>query len=637
MIGAVLGNYRVVRQLGAGAMGSVYLAEHALMGRKAAVKTIHPELASDPENIARFLTEARSVNDIRHPNIVEVTDFGQNEDRYYLIMELLEGETLADRLDRVGVLPPGTACHIGAQVAAALGSAHEHGFVHRDLKPQNIFLTAHPDYPDYVKVLDFGITKLIGKSQSGRTQVGTILGTPHYMSPEQCMSDPSVDPRSDIYALGVVLYEMVTGTVPFSAETFAGLIMAHVSETPLPPAELNPDVPKALGVLIMRALEKAPEARWPTMRALRDGLLAVHRSSSPVPAVVAPAVTVALPARLSPPASPQPVRPSTPQSPTVAVVAAAEAIATASTNLEVVREQRQRVSSKLARIVIERIQSNTLVLPTIPEVALKCLDRLNDDRHKSTDLADTLARDPLLTTQVLKVANSVMFAGTGRVTTLDQAVRRLGDRQLKLILIELSARRVFESKHKRIRDAFQGMWEHSLAVGMLARECCKLLKRSVDEDSAYLAGLLHDAGKPMVAALLLEAEKNLSARDTEFIDDESFVEVVSSTHREVGAAVAESWRLPKEVLRAISLAGRYDYSTPHQVTNYVCLVNGLAKRAGFHVGALDAAAVDTTIDAGKALLGLTDDHLATLVDGLAERMTGRTDSGGNTTQTRAVG
>jgi len=630
-------------------MGAVYLAEHNLMGRKVAVKTIHAELARDPSTVERFLTEARSVNDIRHPNIVEVTDFGQANGTYYLIMELLEGETLGDRLDRVGVLSPSVASNIAVQVAAALHSAHERGFVHRDLKPDNIFLTAHPDYPDYVKVLDFGITKLIGREAVGQTQTGSLVGTPRYMSPEQCQAVADIDARSDIYALGVVLYEMVTGTVPFSAESFAGLILAHISEAPLPPREMNPDVPSDLSVQILRALEKKPEARWPTMRAFREVLLGVAagvpRTSSPeLTRAPLPAPRVALQATVAAPRVSDPgaipaatatavVAPGrvapvvAPAARTVALTShaagglvAEEAVVLARAAPEVVKEQRQRVSNKLARIVIEKIQANTLVLPTMPEVALKCLDQLADERHTSKTLADTLARDPLLTTQVLKVANSVMFGSTVRVATLEQAVARLGARQLKLILIELSARRVFESKQKRIRDAFQGMWEHSLAVAMVARDLCKRANQGLDHDSAYLAGLLHDGGKPMVGALLLEAEKNLNARDTEFMDDQMFVEVVNGTHREVGVAVAESWRLPIDVVRAIALVGRYDMTRPHSVTNYVCFANELTKRLGYYVGEPDARVVDQALLTGKTMFGLSDENLEQLTQGLAEHV-----------------
>jgi HD-like signal output (HDOD) protein len=255
-------------------MGVVYLAEHGMIGRKAAVKVLAKEVAGDPEAVSRFFTEARSVNQIRHPNIVEVTDLGQVEERPYIVMEYLEGETLADRLAREPKLPAPAAIHIARQVASALGAAHQLGMVHRDLKPANIFLRQHDDYPDFVKVLDFGITKLMSPSPEvgHHTQVGAIMGTPAYMSPEQCLGETTLDHRSDIYSLGVVVYLMVTGKLPFPEDSLGRLILAHVNLTPKPPAALNPAVPAELSAIVVRAMAKRPAERFATMRDLRRAL-----------------------------------------------------------------------------------------------------------------------------------------------------------------------------------------------------------------------------------------------------------------------------------------------------------------------------------------------------------------------------
>ena len=213
LIGQSVGSYVITSLLGEGGMGKVYLARHSLIGRKAAVKILNPEISSDEESVSRFFTEARLVNDIRHPNIVEITDFGQFSNYYCIVMELLEGETLAARLKRTRTLDEATAVRIFRQVSSALGAAHEQGMVHRDVKPENIFLRNHPDYPDFVKVLDFGIAKLMGGNSAvgHHTKTGTVIGTPAYMSPEQCLGEASLDLRSDIYSLSVVLYEALTG------------------------------------------------------------------------------------------------------------------------------------------------------------------------------------------------------------------------------------------------------------------------------------------------------------------------------------------------------------------------------------------------------------------------------------------
>jgi serine/threonine protein kinase len=199
------------------------------------------------------------VSALSHPNIVDITDFGTLEGQPSIVMEYLQGETLAARLARTRLLGEATAVHIAAQVASALGAAHERGLVHRDLKPDNIFLCQHEDYTDQVKVLDFGIAKLLGSEATKvghRTQVGALLGTPAYMSPEQCLGDLALDHRSDIYSLGVVIYQMVTGQLPFLGDSLGRLIFGHVHEMPASPASINPALSPALDALVMRAIEK---------------------------------------------------------------------------------------------------------------------------------------------------------------------------------------------------------------------------------------------------------------------------------------------------------------------------------------------------------------------------------------------
>ncbi|HEX7500295.1 MAG TPA: serine/threonine-protein kinase, partial [Polyangia bacterium] len=275
LIGQTLGSFRVISLLGEGGMGRVYLAEHVLIGRRAAIKVLAAEIADNEDLVSRFFTEARAVNDIRHPNIVEVTDFGTFGKLPYIVMELLDGETLEQRLGRVRMLDAAPAARVVAQVAAAVGAGHDHGMVHRDLKPANIFLRNHPDYPDFVKVLDFGIAKLVAldREVQHHTEIGTLIGTPAYMSPEQCLGDTHLDHRSDIYSLGVVLYQMVTGRLPFTAETAGRLIMSHVQETPPPPRSINPAISAATSAIVLRAMAKKPDQRFSSMRELRDAIL----------------------------------------------------------------------------------------------------------------------------------------------------------------------------------------------------------------------------------------------------------------------------------------------------------------------------------------------------------------------------
>jgi tRNA A-37 threonylcarbamoyl transferase component Bud32 len=264
VIGAVVGSYRILSVLGEGGMGSVYLGEHVTIGRRAAIKLLRKEVASHPEVVQRFFNEARAANLVAHPSIVAVYDHGQSaEAGAFLVMELLEGESLGSRLRR-GVLEPAELAFLVERVASPLAAAHARGIVHRDLKPDNIFLVPDPDHPgeERVKILDFGIAKLNEPGTSGvRTQTGTLLGTPFYMSPEQCHGAKAVDHRTDVYALGVIAFEALVGRVPFLGDGFGVVLAAHLNEAPPAPRALRPELPEALERAILRALAKAPADR----------------------------------------------------------------------------------------------------------------------------------------------------------------------------------------------------------------------------------------------------------------------------------------------------------------------------------------------------------------------------------------
>ena len=303
IVGQTLGSFKILSLLGEGGMGRVYLAEHVLIGRRAAIKVLAAEIADKEEVVSRFFTEARAVNDIRHPNIVEVTDFGSFGKQPYIVMELLDGETLEQRLARVRSLDLAAAARMMAQVASAVGAGHEHGMVHRDLKPANIFLRDHPDYPDFVKVLDFGIAKLLAPDRNvhHHTEMGMLIGTPAYMSPEQCLGDTHLDYHSDIYSLGVVLYEAVTGRLPFTAETAGRLIVCHVQEEPPAPESLNPEVSAAMSAVILKAMAKKPEQRFASMRELREAVVEAVPTFSGQPSLapVTPSPVTVAPPRTS--------------------------------------------------------------------------------------------------------------------------------------------------------------------------------------------------------------------------------------------------------------------------------------------------------------------------------------------------
>jgi serine/threonine-protein kinase len=282
LIGQTVGNYTILRKLSVGGMGSIYYAEHALIGRAAAIKVLHPEMSTNKEAVNRFFNEAKATTTIKHPGIVEVFDYGYlpNGDGY-IIMELLEGMTLAERLEKGGVFSEGNAALLVRGVCSALAAAHAKGIVHRDLKPDNIFLVEDPDAPlgERPKVLDFGIAKLTDIGIAGEvTKTGFVMGTPTYMSPEQCRGTGLLDHRADLYSIGCILYELSCGRPPFEALGAGELIGAHQHLQPPPPSEFNPDISKDMEALILRLLEKDPAKRVQSATELAQQLAAIARN-----------------------------------------------------------------------------------------------------------------------------------------------------------------------------------------------------------------------------------------------------------------------------------------------------------------------------------------------------------------------
>ncbi len=271
-VGSRVGGFTVLHLLGQGGMGQVYLAQHHRIARRAAIKVLLPELSANESVVERFFTEARATSLIRHPGIVEVLDCDVRDGQAFIVMEHLEGESLADYLERIGSLAGDTAFALAVlgQVALAVGAAHATGIVHRDLKPDNIFLSVSAVEQRVVpKVLDFGIAKLADRGLATHTRTGAVLGTPTYMSPEQCRGGSKVvDGRSDIYSLGCILYEALCGVPPFVRDGMGDLIVAHVSEAPEPPRARAPATPLAVDRLVMHMLAKAPADRPPTMDAV---------------------------------------------------------------------------------------------------------------------------------------------------------------------------------------------------------------------------------------------------------------------------------------------------------------------------------------------------------------------------------
>jgi putative nucleotidyltransferase with HDIG domain len=622
MIGTLIRDYRIVTELGSGGMGTVYFAEHTLIGRRAAIKVLNPDVSANEDIVARFFTEAKAVNSIRHPNIVDITDFGQADAIYYIIMEMLEGETLGARLEHMKSLDEATTVRIIGQVASAVGAVNEQGIVHRDIKPENIFLTNHPDYPDFVKVLDFGVVKLMGMPAEAphKTQPGSAIGTPAYMSPEQCIGDARLDHRSDIYSLGVVAYEMLTGVPPFTGDSLE-VMMGHARGVLIPPNQHTPTLSDAINAVVMQALAKKPADRFATMREFKHALeVAVAPLASATPAHGA-AAPPEIPTAAAPQATP----------PTALTVEPPPAGERERALLEQVdrlkaerieRAQTKKVGGKLREIIARRIVQNRLAVPAMPVVAVRCLEQLRDKNARFSDLAATIEKDPLIASRLLRIVNSPAYGGREPIISMENALSRLGLKPFQLILIELSAREVFVSKSPRIRQAFRGIWEHCLAVGMLARDIALKLPGSVDGETAYLAGLFHDVGKPVVGALLLEAERSLIDEINEpFMTDTLWLKVVDDAHRDVGAALAAQWNLPPAVARTIAGSETYEEGVGRaSCINVVCYANALTKREGIYVGQIDPDAVAALIARGRRLLKIDEPTESALVAGLGARI-----------------
>lgn len=283
LVGQTIDNrYFVEKRLGEGGMGLVYRVRHKILNQPLAMKVLRAEVSNQPEIIARFQREAQSASAIGNPHIIDIRDFGvMPEGSTYFIMEYLDGDDLTSAMEKRGSIPEPEAIYIIRQLAEALAAAHAQGIVHRDLKPDNIFLVDREGHKDFVKVLDFGIAKMAGASKN-LTKAGEVFGTPHYMSPEQCSGAP-VDQRTDIYALGVILYEMVSGRVPFDSDTLMGVLTQHLYENPIPPRQLDPPVNVSPGVesIVLRCLAKKVDQRYPNAEELIHDLDRIDESFSP--------------------------------------------------------------------------------------------------------------------------------------------------------------------------------------------------------------------------------------------------------------------------------------------------------------------------------------------------------------------
>jgi serine/threonine-protein kinase len=295
----LIGSYRLLGTIGEGGMGTVFVAEHVLLGRRAALKVLLPAYSANQEIVARFFNEARALTAINDPGIVQLFDFGYDDaGTAYIVMELLDGESLAQRLRRLGRLQPIDALRLVKQCTVTLGAAHAKGIIHRDLKPENLFVVGDPAVTggERLKVLEFGVAKLAGHDPGhSKTRTGLVVGTPVFMSPEQCRGG-EIDARSDIYALGCVLFTLLTGRPPFDHESSGELIAAHLREPAPALSSLLPDVSPVLDAIVASCLAKSPDARFGSMQSLGEAIdrasaalvATPHQAPTPPPFVPSP-------------------------------------------------------------------------------------------------------------------------------------------------------------------------------------------------------------------------------------------------------------------------------------------------------------------------------------------------------------
>jgi putative nucleotidyltransferase with HDIG domain len=640
LLGQTLGSFRILSLLGEGGMGRVYLAEHVLIGRRAAIKVLAAEIADKEELVSRFFTEARAVNDIRHPNIVEVTDFGSFGTQPYIVMELLDGETLEQRLERVRAIEPSAAAHVVAQVASAVAAGHEHGMVHRDLKPANIFLRHHPDYPDFVKVLDFGIAKLVARDHNVRhhTEMGVLIGTPAYMSPEQCLGDTHLDHRSDIYSLGVVLYQTVTGRLPFTGETAGRLIVCHVQEEPPHPQKLNPRVSPAMSAVILKAMAKRPDQRFASMRELRDAVLqaapAAQPPNGPPTRPPAPSTHSGDATLLS--TAPTTYRPSPSASlpssklaatPPPSITPGIESIGQSAVAAGLTSTSGSRNSTLTDRLV-EILKSRTpldidLELPVLPRSVLRCLDLLGAPDFSFGGMASMLATDAKLATQLVQVANTTGPTHTPARST-EQAIARLGAEGVRTGLFEIALRPLLENTSPRLQAGCRQPWQHALAVAIIAQRL--MHAHGSDERTlldAYRAGLFHDAGKPVTANMLFAIERQMTgAKGRRIISEEMLVACLDRSHAGPGARLARAWGLSPEVAAGIEHAAAPP-SAGFDLAGVIRLANALALKGGFHTRRDEIDRSRLLIDEARRAVDFDEETCHRVLEGIRDAVSRR--------------
>jgi len=565
-------------------------------------------------------------------------------------MEYLEGETLSERLKRLGPMDGALALKVTRQVASALGAVHEHGLVHRDLKPANIFLCAHPDYPDFAKVLDFVIAKLVSVHEEvgHKTRAGALLGTPQYMSPEQCLGQKDIDLRCDIYSLGAVLYAMLSGRLPFVNRPLGQLIVAHVMEVPPDLHKINPKVAPALSALVMKMIEKRRVDRPQSMFALRDSIDSILGIDHEIPGVpIMPMGSDGTgPIGLAAAAFADEGRTAEMRARLLAVDAdvteigvdrypkddfeaetsgPSSAPAMQSGVIGGARREPPEHAVLVERVtdfIDERLHADKIPLPVLSRASAQCLELMRLPGFSFADISESMMREPNLARRIVAQSNRVVgSASTQRVVGIAQAVRRIGAAGMQRTLVEMAARPAYCPPDSRYAQALKRPWHHALAVGLLAERIgsnTQLPELEPFTESLYIAGLLHSIGRCVLANFPLTSERRIARRyDLPRLPWAALLDAGDAASNRVSVAVARAWNLPEDVVGMLASCGLTpgrtdDGASGPSAAAVLRLAHGIAIREGFVLRDSDKTGITTVIRASRMRLGLDEtaiDHM----------------------------
>jgi serine/threonine protein kinase len=583
MLGKSVGNYVIERPLGRGGMGEVYLARHPRLGREAAIKLLDASL-SHPDLVARFFDEAKITASLKHPNVVEIFDFGEVEGRLYYLMELLRGKDLAQELAERGTLPLPLAVDFLRQTCLGLSEVHRAGIVHRDLKPANIFVLDGEPYQ--IKLTDFGIAKNTTLTTRG-TSHGQVLGTPVYMSPEQALGQiDRVSPQSDLYSLGIIAHELLTGEPPFTGDSPVQILIRHVQEPPPRLAQRLSGLPPEFVELIDACLAKEPSARPKSAAAIANSLKAVLAKL--VPAIEeaptslwnrgrAPQKTDAAtaPARIDFDKTLLEPKPSAAYDPTLpmlapliidaprpepvtnaALIPGPSSIAPVSVdkshaeNNEPVRlskSDRDVFTKLLARM--QRRGDMPAFVANVGEVSAKADF---ESKYSATQLGGAILKDYALTAKLLRTVNTLYAARFGvRIHTVSHAIVILGFERVRSIALSISVFNKATSRDQEARATDSAI--HALVSGELARELAEMSSK-VDPEQAMLCSMFRNLGRHLMIVYLPETYLEIlgHAQERTITEDAAATTIVGISLRKIGLGVAEQWNLPPHIGKSMS-------------------------------------------------------------------------------------